>query len=768
MNTCYAVIRSFSGDAIKRLSARMVPALLGVCASALALTASAQTCPSATISYAQTTLCADGGSGAPMIDGSTGGSFSSSAGLSINPMSGKINVGASTPGMYTVAYNIAAAGSCPAVNATASVTVMERPVVTPMPNVAVCAGSTVNVGSFTSSMAGVTYMWTNDNPSIGLAASGTGDIPSFTAVNPTDEPRDAQISVYAMSTMNGVTCTSKPMRFTIFVNPTPSVDAVSSMTVCNGEAVPAMNFTGSTSADGVRFNWTIDNASIGLSMRQGYDMIPSFTAQNFTNVAQVATVTVTPVFIRGSKCAGTPETFTITVNPSTPGAATFSYDATPYCQSGTAIPTFAGPMGGTFSSTPGLVISPTTGNINTSLSTPGTYTVAYVYNGGPGTCNFINTTTITINASGVSFNYSQSGYCAGANGGMISPTLMGIQGGTFSGPAGLAIDPNTGMIDLSASTAGNYNVSYTVNTPNCGVVVVQTPLDIVETPVANPVRNRVVCAGSSTGAFSFSASDPGASFSWTNSNPAIGLPANGNGDIDPFVATNNTNAPIRASIRVVPRLIKNGVTCYGKAMVFSITVNPTFTVTPVPNQVYCASDAATTPVNFTNSSGSNTDVTYMWTNTSTSTGLALSGTGDIASFNPTEGASQVRVRATNSYRCTSNNMVFNYTVNNCGTTTGDTGGDDNTSRTRTALQVFESQVTAAPNPVSNSLKVNYSGSEGPLTLRLLDMYGQPLKVNRAFGSTGSIDMSSLRPGNYVLQLIDERRGLTVQRNIVKL
>ena len=41
-----------------------------------------------------------------------------------------------------------------------------------------------------------------------------------------------------------------------------------------------------------------------------------------------------------------------------------------------------------------------------------------------------------------------------------TPTISGTTGGTFSSTAGLSINASTGEIDLSASTAGTYTVSY--------------------------------------------------------------------------------------------------------------------------------------------------------------------------------------------------------------------------------------------------------------------------------------------------------------------
>ncbi|KAA9353095.1 putative Ig domain-containing protein [Larkinella humicola] len=56
-----------------------------------------------------------------------------------------------------------------------------------------CAGSTTAPVPFTGN--GTVYRWTNSNPSIGLPASGTGTIDSFTALNTTPSTQTATITV---------------------------------------------------------------------------------------------------------------------------------------------------------------------------------------------------------------------------------------------------------------------------------------------------------------------------------------------------------------------------------------------------------------------------------------------------------------------------------------------------------------------------------------------------------------------------------------------
>ena len=49
----------------------------------------------------------------------------------------------------------------------------------------VCNGGSTTTVTFAAVNTGgaTTYTWTNDHPSIGLAATGSGNIPTFTAIN---------------------------------------------------------------------------------------------------------------------------------------------------------------------------------------------------------------------------------------------------------------------------------------------------------------------------------------------------------------------------------------------------------------------------------------------------------------------------------------------------------------------------------------------------------------------------------------------------------
>ena len=91
-----------------------------------------------------------------------------------------------------------------------------------------CNGDNTSAVEFStasaSSLGTISYAWTNDNANIGLAASGTGDIPSFTATNNTTAQITGTITVTAVYKYNDVSCSGESETFTITVNPSPLVN----------------------------------------------------------------------------------------------------------------------------------------------------------------------------------------------------------------------------------------------------------------------------------------------------------------------------------------------------------------------------------------------------------------------------------------------------------------------------------------------------------------------------------------------------------------
>ncbi|MBK8496899.1 MAG: hypothetical protein IPL50_19305 [Chitinophagaceae bacterium] len=64
-------------------------------------------------------------------------------------------------------------------------------------------------GQLTTTVPGTVFSWSNDNTSIGLAATGQGNIPSFIAQNPTGVPQVATITVSLLMVPRWYTGNSK-------------------------------------------------------------------------------------------------------------------------------------------------------------------------------------------------------------------------------------------------------------------------------------------------------------------------------------------------------------------------------------------------------------------------------------------------------------------------------------------------------------------------------------------------------------------------------
>ncbi len=196
---------------------------------------------------------------------------------------------------------IVSVSGCVATSSTITMTVNAPPTVNPPSNDVVCNGANTSAINFTGT--GTSYTWVNNNASIGLAASGSGNIPSFTATNSGSSPIIATVIVTPIN----ATCSGNTQSFTITVNPTPSVTSPLDLEVCNGAATGNISFSGTATA----FDWINDIPSIGLAA-SGSGNIASFNASNATSSPEVATITVTPKY---GTCTGAVQTFTITVNP---------------------------------------------------------------------------------------------------------------------------------------------------------------------------------------------------------------------------------------------------------------------------------------------------------------------------------------------------------------------------------------------------------------------------------------------------------------------
>lgn len=188
----------------------------------------------------------------------------------------------------------------------------------------------------------------NNNIDIGLASSGNGKIPAFTAKNNGSDIIEAIFTVIPF----GNACEGSPVEFAIKIKPTPTITKPNDIVVCAGETVQQIKFPGASVSD-TRREWVNDNTGIGLAA-SGRGNIAAFTAVNNTSTTQIATITLTPT---ANDCAGISETFTITVKPK-PVVTQFP-ETQVYCNGEIteALPLESSVAGTTFDISGGAVIS---------------------------------------------------------------------------------------------------------------------------------------------------------------------------------------------------------------------------------------------------------------------------------------------------------------------------------------------------------------------------------------------------------------------------
>jgi gliding motility-associated-like protein len=480
------------------------------------------------------------------------------------------------------------ANGCPGAFKTLLLTVHPTPNVAQPQSQALCAGSNTAAITFSGAVTGTTYNWTNNNPSIGLAANGTGNIPAFTATTTGNNTTTATITVTPVA--NG--CPGQAKTFSITVNPMPDVVQVAHQNLCSGSSTAAILFSGAVS--GTTYSWTNSNPSIGLAA-SGTGNIPSFIVTGNIATTSVAVITVTPA-ING--CTGTPESFNITVNP-IPTVAQ-PVDQILCNNSNTAAITFTGVVSNASynwtNSNPSIGLAASgTGNIPsftvtgnaTNISTA-VITVTPAANGCPGTAK---TFTITVNPIPAVVQQPDQNLCEGNFTSAINfsgPVNGTVYNWTNSNPSiGIAANGTGNIPSFSALANGTNTAVATITVSPAANGCPGSPkiFTITVNPVSDVMQpvNQAVCNGATFNATNFTGNIPGAIYNWTNNNTAIGLPSGGSGNISSFTAVNNTSSVIVASITVTPA----AATCAGPAKTFLLTVHPTPAVAAGNDAVVC-------------------------------------------------------------------------------------------------------------------------------------------------------------------------------------
>jgi hypothetical protein len=358
--------------------------------------------------------------------------------------------------------------SCTGPSETFSITVNPSGEVIDPADQVVCNGSSTSMVTFATNNTGgsTTYTWFNNTPEIGLAASGSGNIPGFTATNSGTAPLVATITVTAHFTNGSVTCAGIAQSFNITVNPAAQVNDQADQVVCHGGLTTAISFTTINTIGATTYTWTNNTPEIGLAAN-GSGNIAAFNAINTGTSPIIATLVVTPYFTNGAiTCTGVSQSFTITVNP-LPVVVTHPQST---CSPNKVDLTAAGVTSG---STPGLAYTYWTDAAGTipyptpTAAMSGTY---YIKGAFPATgCYSIKPVTVTVHPLPTVYTGTGGGsYCAGGPGLPvgISGSQVGVNYTLWYGccyPAGITVAGTGGPIDFGLQTISGY---YSVRAEN--------------------------------------------------------------------------------------------------------------------------------------------------------------------------------------------------------------------------------------------------------------------------------------------------------------
>jgi gliding motility-associated-like protein len=425
--------------------------------------------------------------------------YSWNTGSTANPYS----VSPTSTTSYTVTGTL---GGCSG-TATTTITVNQLPTMTTPANIAICNNAAVPASAFTSSPAGATFDWTNSNTTIGIPASGTGNIPSFTALNSTIAAITATITVTPT-----LTCVGAPVSYTITVNPTPTLVITDPAAVCAPGTVDittAAVTAGSTA--GTLSYWTNGAATSALASPSsiattGIYYIKTTTAAGCIDIKPVnVTISPSPVLTitnPAAVCApGTVDITAAAITAGSTGSGTLTYWTDAAASFGLASPN--------------------------AVATSGTYYIQSAV----GTCKDIKPVTVTINPKPTLVITDPAAVCAP---GTVDITAAAVTAGSTAGTLTYWTDVSATSSLTSpnaVATTGTYYIK-TTTAAGCtdikpvNVTINPKPTLVISDPAAVCAPGTVditvatVTAGSTAGTLTYW-TDAGATSSLASPN-AIG------------------------------------------------------------------------------------------------------------------------------------------------------------------------------------------------------------------------------------------------------
>lgn len=574
------------------------------------------------------------------------------------------------------------------------ISVLPLPDVLPIGDFIYCPNETSLEVVFQSTFPNTTFEWIRTPGNIGLAfTSGQGNIAQFTTSNITNDLISSTFTV----TPELNNCTGNSQSFQITVNPTPQITNSNSQSLCPGNTQAVVWTTNLNPALNVDFSWELTSSGSNLSgaLQSGTGNLPSMLILNSGNVTQELVYTVT---YHHDSCFGQPFLYTISINP---GPVMDPIPPQEICNA-TAFNDViftASVVGTTFSWQLTNVNIPNdvsgypqpngTGNIiGTTVSNSGLDPYVLIYDVTPNSVGCSGAPVqfeLTVNPElTVITDIPDQFIC---NNSSSQPVVLtanvansSVSWNILNLPADVSgVDVLTGSnLIPSFDLVNNHptiiqDVIFSMQPLNadpnlCPGNPVLYTISVFPTPIMDPVSDSIYCHDEFTGDINFSGLVT--DFAWSHNGTSIGLVSSGNGSIPSFQIQNTTDSQSNIEFTVIPQVTLNNAVCEGNEQTFILTVNPNGQVNQLQDLAVCDGDFVPT-VNFSTDLVGGA-VTYSWTNTNTTIGLANSGSGNqIPTFlglNPSGTANSGLITVTPTYSngglsCVGDSEIFNISIN---------------------------------------------------------------------------------------------------------
>ena len=485
---------------------------------------------------------------------------------------------------YTVTPTSTPAG-CPGTPQTVTVLVDPTPTVVDPVDQVICANTATAAVNFVGGVAGTTFNWTNNTTSVGLGASGSGNIASFNGINAGSTPVVATVTV----TPTAAGCAGPSQNFTITVNPLPTFGlAFTNPTVCGG-ADGTITINGLNASTNYTITYTgagVVGPSVMMSNGAGNVVIAGLIAGSYTNFT-----------VAFAGCTTVDNTIITLVDPNSPVVGA-GVDQT-VCQ-GTAVTLTA-------NNPNGAAISWNNGVTDGVAFVPAVGTISYTVTANLAGCIATDQVDVTVNPTPTVTDPADQVLCANTN--TTAVNFVGaVPGTTFNWTndtpsIGIAGAGSGNIAAFNAVNAGTTPVVATITvTPTamgCSGTAQSFTISVNPIPTVADPADQVLCANTNTTAVNFAGTVAGTSFDWSNTSPSIGLAGMGSGNIASFNAVNASGTPVIATITVTP----TANSCVGSTQSFTITVNPIPVVGAGIDQVICVGTAVTLTANNPNGAG---------------------------------------------------------------------------------------------------------------------------------------------------------------------